>query len=69
MTLATWVSIGVWIYDAHTGKELALLTGHTESVSGVSFSPDGATLASASLHDPDSRGAQSCDALINRGSG
>ena len=41
-------SIGIWIYDAHTGEELALLTGHTEDVSGVSFSPDGSTLASAS---------------------
>ena len=45
--LAIASSIGIWIYDAHTGKELALLTGHTESVSDVSFSPDGATLASA----------------------
>ena len=46
--LAMASSIGVWIYDAHTGKELALLTGHTEDVSGVSFSPDGFTLASRS---------------------
>ena len=42
-------SIGIWIYDAHTGEELALLTGHTEDVSGVLFSPDGSTLASWSL--------------------
>ena len=42
-------SIGIWIYDAHAGKELALLTGHTGEVSGVSFSPDGATLATGSL--------------------
>ena len=39
-------SIGIWIYDAHTGEELALLTGHTGDVSGVLFSPDGVTLAS-----------------------
>ena len=39
--LAMASSIGIWIYDAHTGKELALLTGHTKDVSGVSFSPDG----------------------------
>ena len=39
-------SIGIWIYDAHTGEELALLTGHTGDVSGVLFSPDGSTLAS-----------------------
>jgi len=41
-------SIGIWIYDAHAGKELALLTGHTEDVSGVSFSPDSSTLATGS---------------------
>ena len=46
--LALASSIGVWIYDVHTGEELALLTGHTEDVSSVSFSPDGFTLASAS---------------------
>ena len=40
--------IGIWVYDGHTGEELALLTGHTEDVSGVSFSPDNATLASGS---------------------
>ena len=47
LTMAS--SIGVWIYDAHTGKELALLTGHTGDVLGVLFSPDGFTLASWSL--------------------
>ena len=44
--LAVASSIGIWIYDAHTGEELALLTGHTGDVSGVLFSPDGVTLAS-----------------------
>ena len=46
--LAVASSIGIWIYDAHTGEELALLTGHTGDVSGVLFSPDGVTLASGS---------------------
>ena len=37
--------IGVWLYDAQTYQERALLTGF---VTRVAFSPDGATLASAS---------------------
>ena len=41
-------SIGIWIYDADTAEEQALLTGHTAYVLSVSFSPDGATLASGS---------------------
>ena len=39
-------SIGVWLYNAHTGAEVALFTGHTQSVLSVAFSPDGKTLAS-----------------------
>lgn len=40
--------IGIWLYDAHRGTELALLTGHTDLVTTVAFSPDGQTLASGS---------------------
>ena len=37
---------GVWLYDAHTFQEVALLsTGYTDSVRLLSFSPDGQTLA------------------------
>ena len=45
---------GIWIYDAATGAELNLLTGHTARVGSVAFSPDGATLASGgrSRDDP-----------------
>ena len=39
-------SIGVWIYDLHTGKELALLTGHTGDVLSIAYSPDSLTLVS-----------------------
>ena len=40
--------IGIWIYNAQTGQELDLLTGHTGRVRSVVFSPDGRTLASGS---------------------
>ena len=45
--------MGVWLYDAETFDELALLTGHKEEVTVVAFSPDGAKLASVSgFHFP-----------------
>ena len=44
-------SIGVWLYDADTTQEVALLTGHTDIVTSVSFSPSGLTLASGSRDD------------------
>ena len=46
--LAVAGSIGIWLYDARTGAELSLLTGHTGEITSVAFSPDGRTLASAS---------------------
>ncbi len=36
----------IWIYDASTGAEVAVLAKHTGVVSSVAFSPDGAILAS-----------------------
>ncbi|MDE0396355.1 MAG: hypothetical protein OXL96_00970 [Candidatus Poribacteria bacterium] len=47
-SLAVASSIGVWLYDVTTSRELALLTGHTASLNSVSFSPDGKRLASGS---------------------
>jgi WD40 repeat protein len=38
----------IQLWDVATGKELAPLTGHTQQVLTVSFSPDGKKLASAS---------------------
>ena len=46
--LAVASAIGIWIYDAQTGEELDLLTGHTGWVRSVAFSPDGTTIASGS---------------------
>jgi WD40 repeat protein len=47
-TLAVASSIGVWLYDTQTLKEIRLLEGHTSGVNSVFFSPDGKTLASGS---------------------
>lgn len=38
-------SIGIWVYEAHTGKELDLLTGNIDSGESVIFSNDGHLLA------------------------
>ncbi len=54
--LAVATSIGVWIYDADSGKEISLLQKQTDSVSidagsfqSLAFSPNGKLLASRAL--------------------
>ena len=47
--IAVATSIGIWIYDAHTGEELALLVGHADIVTSLDFPADGRFLASGSL--------------------
>ena len=47
--IAVATEIGIWIYDAQTGKELTLLTGHTERVTAIDFPMDGRFLASGSF--------------------
>ena len=49
--LAIANSIGIWIYDAHSLVELDLLTGHTDGVTSIAFSPDGKTLVSSSYDE------------------
>ena len=41
-------SLGVWIYDARFGKEIALLQGHTDKVVSTAYSPDGKRIVSGS---------------------
>lgn len=45
--LAIASSIGVWLYDVNTGDETALISGHTDVVRFVVFSPDSKILASS----------------------
>ncbi len=47
--IAVATDIGIWIYEAQTGKELTLLTGHTGSVTAIDFPMDGRFLASGSF--------------------
>ena len=44
-------SIGTWLYDTTTYREVALLPGEPEWIDRIAFSPDGATLASAGSWD------------------
>ena len=48
--LAVGGTAGIWLYDAQTGDEISLLTGHTRRVNHVVYSTDGSMLASAG-HD------------------
>ena len=45
--LAITTSIGVWLYDTATDREVALLTPYTRSIDRVVFSPDSTTIAGA----------------------
>ena len=46
--LAVATPVGVWIYDAQSGEELNLLTGHRSEVKSVVYSSDGTTIATGS---------------------
>ncbi len=49
--LAVGGTAGIWIYDASSGEEISLITGHSFRANTVAFSPDGLTLASGSRDD------------------
>lgn len=51
--IAVASSIGVWIYDAHSGKEIRLLQKQTYEVSSLAFSPNGKMLASCGTYQID----------------
>ena len=38
---AVATTIGVWMYDAQTGKEISLFKGDRQDIKGVAFSKDG----------------------------
>ena len=46
--LAVATHIGVWVYDAHVGSEMALLNDKPKNVRTIAFSPDSKTLATGS---------------------
>ena len=49
--LAAASSIGIWIYDGQTGKELKLLTANLDYDSDMAFSPDGKTIACSNSNE------------------
>ncbi len=49
--LAVASTIGIWIYDGSTGKELKLLTNNTGYTASIAFSPDGKKLVSSNYTD------------------
>ena len=44
---AVATTIGVWMYDAQTGKEISLFKGDRQDIKGVAFSKDGRFLVGA----------------------
>ncbi|MCY4402136.1 MAG: WD40 repeat domain-containing protein [Candidatus Poribacteria bacterium] len=45
---AVATTIGVWMYDAKTGKEIALFKGDRHNINGIAFSADGKLLTGTS---------------------
>ena len=49
--LAVASSMGIWLYNARTGAEVALLSGHQGNVQAIAYALDGKMLASAGLDE------------------
>ncbi|RKU15309.1 hypothetical protein C6503_13805 [Candidatus Poribacteria bacterium] len=47
---AVATTIGIWIYDAHTGKEIAFLNEEPRSIQALTFSQEGKMLASCDTY-------------------
>ena len=60
--LAIATSIDAWLYDTTTHREIALLTGHTDIVLTIAFSPDGKLLASGGMDET----IRLCDAVTGK---
>ncbi len=48
---AVATDMGIWLYDANTGAEVALLSGHKGQVKAIAYSPDSKMIASAGLDE------------------
>ena len=46
-TVAVATTIGVWIYDVHTGRELNLFTGPMSGANAIAYTSNGSTLVAA----------------------
>ena len=44
-------SMGIWLYDTETYREVAVLTGYTSEITYAAFSPDSKTLVGVSYYD------------------
>lgn len=61
---AVATTLGIWLCDAQTGTDIALLTGHRTRINAIAFSPDGRTLVSGDAHGEIRRWQAATGALL-----